>query len=69
LTDAKLRAEYPASAFIRPNFQYGDILVFGGNMIHRTSSTAKMNRYRTSLGVRIFTEIPERCKADRFIQL
>jgi hypothetical protein len=69
LKDEKLHLEYDKTSFISPEFNVGDVFLFGGNMLHRTSSKANMKSIRTSLGIRIFEERPERCKEDRFFKI
>lgn len=67
LTDAKLTGEYSPSTFIKPVFKYGDVLVFDGQIIHRSYFMENMKNYRTSIGIRIFKEISDRCKNDRHL--
>jgi len=68
LIDANLKARYPSALFLKPVVEAGDVLVFGGNMIHRTHKTEKMKCQRTSLGIRIFSGIPERCAVERYVK-
>lgn len=68
LNDVHLKTLYPPDVFLTPKAEPGDVLVFGGNMIHRTHKTTSMTNERTSLGIRVFSSIPNRCSSDRHVR-
>lgn len=64
-----LQASVPSHVFVHPSCSVGDVLLFGGNILHRTHVRPNMPHFRTSMGIRIFSEIPERCKKDQYISI
>jgi ectoine hydroxylase-related dioxygenase (phytanoyl-CoA dioxygenase family) len=52
LSDAALRARFPASAFEHPALAAGDALLFDGALVHRTHALPTMTRSRTSIELR-----------------
>lgn len=58
LHDAGLRKRFDAEEFWAPELEFGDGLLFGNNILHRTHVTAGMDGDRISVEYRIFPEEP-----------
>ncbi|MCU0967611.1 MAG: hypothetical protein MUF03_02125 [Rubrivivax sp.] len=58
LSDAAVRAAFPASAFRRPRLAAGEALVFDGALLHRSHVTPAMTRTRTSIELRVVPAAP-----------
>jgi Phytanoyl-CoA dioxygenase (PhyH) len=56
LNDALLRQRFPASSFWIPELAFGDLLVFGGGVLHRTHLSSGMRSDRISVEYRVFPE-------------
>ncbi len=69
LDDRSLRHRFPAELFVGPLLQAGDVLLFGGGILHRTLLTPAMHLTRTSIELRFFGGPPARLAADRFLPL
>lgn len=71
LTEAVLRCKFPAEAYWRPIMEAGDVLLFCGDILHRTHVTPAMTRDRSSIELRFFPadRLPERLAGDRFASL
>jgi hypothetical protein len=69
LTEAAMRGMFPAEAFWRSAMSAGDVLLFGGDILHRTYVAPTMKHDRTSIELRFFPadEIPVRLSGDRFV--
>jgi len=71
LTDPVVRRTCPAEAFWRPVMEAGDVLLFCGDILHRTYVTPAMTNDRTSIELRLFRaeRVPVRLAGDRFVSL
>jgi hypothetical protein len=71
LTEAVVRLKFPAELFWRPVMDAGDVLLFCGDMLHRTYVSPAMTQDRTSIELRFFPadRRPARLAADRFVSL
>jgi hypothetical protein len=71
LTDAIVRRTFPAETFWRPVLKAGDVLLFWGDILHRTHVTPAMTNDRTSIELRFFPadRLPARLAGDRFFPL
>ena len=71
LTDTHVRARFAPAEFHVPTMQPGDVLLFCGDILHRTYVTPAMRNDRTSIELRFFAadRIPPRLARDRFVPL
>ena len=71
LADQALRETFAADAFEKPAMAEGDVLLFCGDVVHRTHVNSGMGSNRTSIELRFFPagEIPSRLAQDRFVRL
>ena len=58
LRDEHLRRSFSAAAFSSPSMGAGELLLFGGALVHRTSWRASMTRQRTSIELRFIAAGP-----------
>ena len=58
LRDEHLRSSFGAAAFSSPSLGAGELLLFGGALVHRTSWRASMTRQRTSIELRFIAAGP-----------
>ena len=56
LDDALLRLRLPAPSFWIPELAFGDLLIFRGDVLHRTHLAPEMRRDRMSIEYRAFPE-------------
>lgn len=56
LDDALLRRRFAPEAFWAPELEFGDMLVFRGDLLHRTHSTVEMRSDRISVEYRVFPD-------------
>jgi len=56
LDDGRLRRRFEAAAFWAPELELGDVVLFRGDVLHRTHVTAEMRADRMSIVYRIFPE-------------
>lgn len=68
LTEDAVDQRWPATQRRRPSLEAGDVLVFDGEVLHRTAVNAAMTRSRTSIEIRCFPAgaIPDRVSTDEF---
>ena len=69
LKESAINAKFSPNSFVQPICNSGDVLLFGGNILHRTHVLPGMKNTRTSIGIRIFNGIPERCANDQFVRM
>ena len=69
LTDAAVEQHWPTSRRTRPALEAGDVVVFTGDVLHRTHVTSAMTPTRTSIELRGFhgDAIPGRLAHDEFV--
>ena len=69
LTDVAIEQQWPTSRRTRPALEVGDVVVFTGDVLHRTHVSAAMTRTRTSIELRGFPgdAIPVRIAHDEFV--
>jgi hypothetical protein len=68
---ARVADRHPPEDFLRPELAIGDVLVFGGDTLHRTHVTPTMTAQRISLELRLFPApaLPPRLRGDRAVLL
>jgi len=71
LTDVSVHGSFTPEEYFRPEFEPGDVLLFAGDILHRTHVTSSMTRHRTSIELRFFpgNKLPVRLQRDRFVLL
>ncbi len=71
LTEERVRTRFAPKEFWRPAMEPGDVLLFCGDILHRTHVTPAMFNDRTSIELRFFpaNNIPGRLARDRFLPL
>ena len=71
LTDSSVRTRFAPSEFWRPRLEPGDVLLFHGDVLHRTHVHSSMLNDRTSVELRFFSAAhpPARLDGDRFVCL
>jgi hypothetical protein len=68
LVPARFDPQFPAPTRWRPSMQPGDVLVFHGDVLHRTAPAEAMTRARTSIGLRwgLTASLPRRLAHQRW---
>jgi ectoine hydroxylase-related dioxygenase (phytanoyl-CoA dioxygenase family) len=71
LDDVAVDQQWPIRRRARPALEAGDVLVFGGDVLHRTHVSAAMTQSRTSIELRCFRAdaIPDRIAGDEFVSV
>lgn len=71
LSSEQVHATFPDECFHTPRLQAGDVILFWGDVVHRTHLTATMNATRTSIEFRFLAaeRIPDRIANDRYLPL
>ena len=69
LADGAVDRQWPDARRVRPTLEAGDVLVFSGDVLHRTHVTGAMTQTRTSIELRCFPAdaIPDRLARDEFV--
>ncbi|MDB6067524.1 MAG: hypothetical protein JWR26_3732 [Pedosphaera sp.] len=71
LVDDFIQSNYPSASFLKPVMEPGDLLLFHGDVLHRTHVDPVMQSDRTSIELRFFPadRIPARLSGDRFVPM
>ena len=63
-----LKKRFSQEKFLKPFISVGDVIAFDGSVLHRTWVNQSMTKKRVSMGIRVFSSIPQRLKADFFVK-